>query len=1594
VPIDLLAQLERDRKSLLDLTARNRLINTPLGRGRSSRLDVVDEKSADVFRILVNDKKEMSFLPVEETDDDSDDEVSTDLESSEVIDEDEPVLQQPEEADEEDTSRFTDSRLQTTLEDEKLQNKLLRLHYDAKSIIEEQGINSLFLALGFLEWYDSASSDKVRYAPLILLPVELHRKTVNAKFRIRVIEDEISTNLSLQQKMREDFGIEIPEVPTDLEDISVTDYLTQISDRVSDKDRWKVHFDRMTLWLFSFAKFRMFCDLSPESWPAGKGPTDNEIVGSLLGEPMEWEPPLFADDEPLDERLQPSDLCHVVDCDSSQAAAIEETRAGRNLVLQGPPGTGKSQSIANVIASAVRDGKSVLFVSEKMAALQVVKSRLDNIGVGDVCLELHSHKGNRRAILDDLGKTLSLRQPAVPNTNGQANNLSTSREHLNRYVSQLHDPLDHYELTPFQLIGKLAKLQAKHVSPLNFQVDGIREWTLSTLNEKKALLSDALKQSDGHENIEDSIWYGVCRSMPFQISDLNSFQTQLSTFLELSKQVADASSDMSRSLGIKPTNEESFRSILRLAKVVSQLWSMPNLDKNAFASDVWSTDREDIDQLIQQGKDLQKCRAELNEIFIEDAWNEDLSDVTNTIEELGDSFLRWFKGDWWKSQRKFKRLVHQKTSSKPSVQIELLKNLHSGQKLVNELSHGAALHDIGNAAFGSDWKGPESSWGTLETIAEWEETCKKAGMPTAFRKLIGQWENAEATKQANKRLNESFKRAWEQLQTIEKTIVLDAKKSFGCDNLADVPLPKLVQKVTAWRGNTEDLAAWIVLQRRLHQLKDAGLESLASELEQGRLSADVIDGLELMYYESAMKHALQNRSLLLDFSGITQDRIVEEFRRLDNERIRNTRYEVIQKHFQGIPKGGNAGEIGLIRGEIRKKRRHRTLRKLLREAGKAIQAIKPVFMMSPLSVAQYLEPGEIEFDLLVIDEASQVSPVQAIGAVARCNQIVVVGDNKQLPPTNFFDRIGDDDEEDDDEITAAGDMDSILDLCVARNMPQRMLRWHYRSRHQSLIAVSNNAFYDDKLFVVPSAERKAKNRGVSFHFVADGVFDRGKSRTNRPEAKIVAQAMIDHAKNFPKLSLGVGTFSVAQRDAIIDELELLRRANPETEAFFANSGSDGWFVKNLENIQGDERDTIFISVGYGPDKNKFVAMNFGPLTAKGGERRLNVLISRAKQRCVVFSSIRSDDIDLRRTNSRGVAVLKQYLQFAETGQLETNRSTGKDFDSEFEAQVADILTQNGWEVECQVGIAGFFIDLAVVDPKNPGRYLVGIECDGATYHSSRWARDRDRLRQAVLEDHGWNIYRIWSTDWFHSRDEQIQKLLAKVEDLSVVQPNEQDAPDTTVEFGNGDSSPNNPEESVSPEPTPDELSETLSETATGIPYRETELIDPLMSQDLLSLKPRELARIIFAIVEQESPIHKDEVIQRVRILWGLGRAGRQITNAVKSAIRSAKTKHNLSDMDNFLCLADQSSFPVRCRDDVQSRTLREAEMLPPMEIDTAINHFLDDHISAERSEIITNVAKAFGLKAGKRIRDVIEDRISTLINNQQIEENKNWISKR
>lgn len=538
--------------------------------------------------------------------------------------------------------------------------------------------------------------------------------------------------------------------------------------------------------------------------------------------------------------------------------------------------------------------------------------------------------------------------------------------------------------------------------------------------------------------------------------------------------------------------------------------------------------------------------------------------------------------------------------------------------------------------------------------------------------------------------------------------------------------------------------------------------------------------------------------------------------------------------------------------------------------------------------------------------------------MARASQVVVVGDERQLPPTRFFCKMLDeyDISSDGDGLNAAV-LESILGLCVAQGIPQRMLRWHYRSRHHSLIAVSNREFYDSRLFVVPSPNSVTANHGLHFRPVPGGVFDRGGSATNRVEARAVAEAVIEHARRSPDSSLGVGAFSVAQRDAIRDELEVLQREHVDLATFFAAGRPEPFFVKNLENIQGDERDVIFISVGYARDSSGSLSMNFGPLSNEGGERRLNVLISRARERCEVFSSITADDIDLQRARSRGAAAFRTFLRFAETGDLDSPSPTGGDYDSDFERQVALALDGLGFRVDRQVGTAGFRIDLAIVDPEKPGRYLLGIECDGATYHSSRSARDRDRLREAVLKDRGWKIHRIWSTDWFHRPAEQLQKTVAAIEKARAewqCDPDGQATPDEPAGLAADDDEPK-----IARHPAHDSLNGHLP-FAWSIPYQEFQQVVPA-HRPISETSPAVLQKIVTALVQFEGPIHREEIARRLTSLWGLQRTGARIAEVVSRAVDSGVRRGVLRDELDFVTHSEQSAIPVRDRSALASATL-------------------------------------------------------------------------
>lgn len=508
--------------------------------------------------------------------------------------------------------------------------------------------------------------------------------------------------------------------------------------------------------------------------------------------------------------------------------------------------------------------------------------------------------------------------------------------------------------------------------------------------------------------------------------------------------------------------------------------------------------------------------------------------------------------------------------------------------------------------------------------------------------------------------------------------------------------------------------------------------------------------------------------VIRSFVSAEHEKRIDDFRALDDRFTALTRASIRAALCAELPTQESVtrnSEWGTLRHEMSKKKRHLPLRELLSRIPAALPKLTPCLLMSPLSIAQYLATDACAFDVVVFDEASQIPVWDAVGAIARGKQVVMVGDPKQLPPTSFFDRA----ESDLDDEDVEGDLESILDECLGANLPTMNLAWHYRSRNESLIAFSNHRYYDGSLVTFPSPV--TEDRAVSFHHVS-GVYEKGGARINKPEGKALVADLIARLKSpgfsASGLTIGVVTFNSEQQALIEDLLDEERRKDPSIEPHFAETALEPVFVKNLESVQGDERDIMYFSITYGPDHAGAVSMNFGPMNRDGGERRLNVAITRARHELRVFSSLKAEQMDLARTQAAGVRDLKHFLEFAERGPralVEASSGSLGGFESPFEAGVAAALAHKGWQLHTQVGVSAFRIDLAVVHPEAAGSYLAGIECDGATYHRSATARDRDKLREQVLRGLGWEILRVWSTDWWIDAEGTLNMLDARLRAL-------------------------------------------------------------------------------------------------------------------------------------------------------------------------------------------------------------------------------------
>lgn len=703
--------------------------------------------------------------------------------------------------------------------------------------------------------------------------------------------------------------------------------------------------------------------------------------------------------------------------------------------------------------------------------------------------------------------------------------------------------------------------------------------------------------------------------------------------------------------------------------------------------------------------------------------------------------------------------------------IALMRQIQSKQRMLCEDKLPAEVFPVANAlTLGVDKNNTYAYRVIHETLAFAEQLREKiavAELSNLVKKLAGR-EQYRNLQQDLHNLRQKWQEQAEQHAIFTRETQLnDQQWQQQCENRLSVLIIRNEEAIAKPRW----LHGWLNFIRIAKVMESSGLQRICEAIMNHKLAVEHVDtALQLASFYQLACEVVAERPHLLHVSGNSQSARQKIFCQYDKnlQQLQRERIAAIIAS-NPIPPGKSGGkpsdytERALIEYEAGKKKRHIAIRQLIKRAGRALLQLKPCFMMGPMSAASYLQPGDIEFDLVVIDEASQIKPEDALGVIARGKQLIVVGDPKQLPPTSFFDRT--DNEDADEDAPAASQLPSILDAYTGI-FPKRRLRWHYRSRHESLIAFSNRYFYDNDLVVFPSPNAYAPEYGIEFDFIKNGRF---KNQRNSEEARVIAKAVAQHAIYSPEESLGIVAMNSKQREHIERAIEEICREDTQagTAIDQLRTGSDALFVKNLENVQGDERDVIFISFTYGPgEADGKVYQRFGPINSDVGWRRLNVLFTRAKKRMHVFSSMRAEDVQITATSQRGVKALRAFLHFAEKGNMDgLAQHTGKVPDSDFEIAVITALENAGFRCEPQVGVAGFFIDIAVCDPNKQGRYLMGIECDGATYHSAKSARDRDRLRQEVLEGLGWKIRRIWSTDWFSNPDGILDPIIRELHQL-------------------------------------------------------------------------------------------------------------------------------------------------------------------------------------------------------------------------------------
>ncbi|MEW1950944.1 DUF3320 domain-containing protein [Pseudarthrobacter sp902506025] len=1456
--------------------------------------------------------------------------------------------------------------------------KMRGLAYKAKTQLEETGANNLYLAIGSLMW---ELDGRALRSPLVLVPVKLTSAGKNGLYRVTLDETGQSTpNYCLLEKLAQSHDLRIPGLAEPEEDGSGIDLdaaFAAVRAAVSAKGlAFRVE-NTVDLSMLQFAKFRLWKDLD-ENW---KEFTANSLVKHLISTPTE----LYSDSVAVTPDVDLDALAAQcpIPADSSQLEAVASAVAGQTFVLEGPPGTGKSQTITNLLTRAIVDGKRVLFVAEKRAALDVVQKRLDDVGMGPFSLDLHD-KGSKPAVVRaqikhalELSLSANKQQLETASTD-----LASARRGLIRYAKNVHEE-NGAQLSLYSARTKALTYEPDHATvPLSPELTAsLNDSTLSSVRQVFRELpefSDPVRPGSDH---------------PWRFVSAASDDQQEQQLLAVGRRLNEALN------ALRPT--PGLSSVLDAAQTPADVGTLATLlqDRNVplgtldvVRSGDWSVNAEQLEKLVKAFASVQHPGLEQ---VAPGAMDLPLPEILGRAQQAAAS------GFWGRKKRllavaaELSPVLVSGAEIRHKELVPLLEKLVAVQQEVSGLR--ATRGSLPGLPADQRWNPltPDAQADLRHRIS-WLRWAAQAVQPspkpdavsfqTELRTFL---KDAPDVHQNVVGWLRELSHAWEEFLKIQGVGSDDLRAWTGERGFLarwwETSVPRRLDAAVS-----VPLTRWLELIRHVEPLRAAGLIDARIAILDGELEAD---DAAAAFERGLAEGSLAERRIatgLADFDATVHERTIERFTsRAETVReLLKTNLAAGVLRSRTVSSSSTSGRMGELQRQLTRQRGGLSVRKLMEHYADLITGIMPCTLVSPDSVARFFPAKAGLFDIVVFDEASQIRVADAVGAMGRGASVVVVGDSKQMPPTSFAEISSDAGSDGDAEISVVEDMESILSECVEARVPRQWLSWHYRSQDESLIAFSNQQYYDSKLSSFPGPSHGAANAGVRGHGVnfvrVDGQFHRsGPSkvlRTNPVEAAAVVAEIRRRFDADPAgtPSVGVVTFNLQQR-ALIEGL--LRDTEEPRIVAALDEDSEGLFVKNLENVQGDERDVILFSTGFSKNDKGYLPLNFGPLNRSGGERRLNVAVTRARRQVIVFSSFNPADLRSEETSSVGIKHLRSYLDLAEQGTAalpyDGRRAASIDLHRE---EIADALRDRGFVVSSDVGLSDFKVDLSVASAEDPSRQLMAILLDGPAWAARRTAGDRDGLPRDVLTRMmRWpSVERVWLPAWLADSEAVLDRLELSLreaaDDVSVESVAE---PDTRMIAGSGiveESHPADADESFTDIPATLPLFEEIrrpvaslssERVGAGVHTYEPWTVQKFGGTDILDSlhSRRSVAAVrdaIGVVVAAEGPVHQDRLAKLVCAAFGLNKVNSSRANAV---LRLVEPSAHVIDDDGFVwdATVDRRAWKIFRPND--SEIVRKPEHISVVELCNAMVNIVKATGGIAVDELHRETIQTFG---GKR----------------------------